>query len=549
MPPLPVLRSPTLARLASALAAAPRPALEKALAAAEGLAGELDASREYPDEWLAFRVGGQREPEAGVTVSTGASACRDLAALVEHLSQALAQSEADLLSRGGVRAADLCARWRISPKTLSRLRAQGLPARRAIHPRARHVLVFMPDAIARFQRAQAQRLARAGKFSRLSPQERESLRRESRELRRAEGLSVTAAARRLAEAHARSVEGVRLLLARDARRPSRHPGPIDARRRRVLLRAQRLGMDPASLARIFGRTPGAVRRALALARAEALWALDTDGRLAGAPAPTFEHADASEIILAPARVREGLGFGGATDLLAAVLGARAQTPGTPRDERTLLLAFQFLRYDAARRARALDRLHPGAGELDAIETRLRWAARVKAQLLRPVLRVIFDTVENRLGRRVEEVRAPELARHFRACVAAAAQALDHVDPSRAGRPAAIVALASDKVLADALHAARAPGRAASLLQPGVRLPDWTRCVCPWQRWLEPDERVRRALDAGALEPDTGLLLRERFGWGGPPRTLADLARARGITPARAGVLLRVALDAARQASP
>lgn len=544
MPPLPALRSPALARLTRTLGSAPRAAQAAALASAEALIGEIDPKREYPDEWLAFRVGGRREPDAGVEVSAGAAACRDLAALIEHVSQALGQGEAELLAQGGVRAADLCARWRISPKTLSRLRAQGLPARRATHPRARHVLIFMPGPVDRFERTHAPRLAHAAKFSRMSPQEREALRQESRRLRQAEGLSITGAARRLAGA--RSVEGVRLVLARDEPRAGRHARPIDERRRRVLLRAARLGMGVPTLARVLHRTPGAIRRALALARAEALWSLDRSGQLEGPVAPTFDRPDAPEIILAPPVVRLGLGVGGQTDLLAFVLAARAQPPGTPRDERARLLAYQYLRHDAARLARSLDRLHPGAGEVDAIETRLRWAARIKAELLRPTLRVVLDTIENRLGGRAEELRATDLTRHVRACVGAACLALDGADPLRAGRPAAIVALASDKALAEAQHARRAPGRAASLLQPGVRVPDWTLGVCPWQRWLDPDARIRASVDAGAIKPDLGALLSEHFGWNALPQTLAEIARRRTITLARAGTLLRRALESARR---
>ncbi len=547
MPPLPTLRSPTLARLARALGSAPRADQAAALESAEALVAEIEPEREYPGEWLAFRVGGRREPEAGVEVSTGAAARRDLVALIEHVSQALGQGEAELLAQGGVRAGDLCARWRISPKTLSRLRALGLPARRATHPRARHVLVFMPGPVARFERAHAGRLAGAGKFTRMSPQEREALRQESRRLRRAEGLSITGAARRLAGA--RSVEGVRLVLARDEPRAGRHAGPIDERMRRVLLRALRRGMPVPAMARALERTPGAIRRALALARAEVVWSLDRSGLLEGPVGPTFDRPDASEIILAPPAVRQGLGAGGQTDLLAFVLAARAQPPGTPRDERARLLAYQYLRHDGARLARALDRLHPGAGEVDAIETRLRWAARIKAEILRPVLRVVLDTIENRLGGRVEELRAPELARHARACITAACHALDQADPLRAGRPAAIVALASDKALAEALHAQRAPGRAASLLQPGVRVPDWTLDVCPWQRWLDPDARIRAAVEAGVLDPDQGALLSEHFGWNAVPQTLAQIARRRGVTLARAGTLVRRGVESARRGAP
>lgn len=83
------------------------------------------------------------------------------------------------------------------------------------------------------------------------------------------------------------------------------------------------------------------------------------------------------------------------------------------------------------------------------------------------------------------------------------------------------------------------------------LPDWTRTLCEWQRWLEPDARVRPVVLAGGPDDADAGLLAARFGWGGRPRTLAELCAeldiAENRAPATEQAALRRAVIAARRA--
>src|SRR6185295_11430914 len=163
-------------------------------------------------------------------------------------------------------------------------------------------------------------------------------------------------------------------------------GPIDSRKRKVIWRAWRLGVEPRELAKRYRRSPGAVRRAIHLRRAELLRQLAEASDLAGPVGPTFSKKEAAEVLLAPRPVRSDLGAPGAADLAAMIATMRERRVPVGAEETMRAGAFCFLKFDAGRRIGALSTFHPAGPAIDIIETRLLWAARLKAELLRPHLR-------------------------------------------------------------------------------------------------------------------------------------------------------------------
>lgn len=559
MPPLPALRTPLFVALErfARTSANPIACIERA----EALAPEIDPHREYPDEWLVFRLLGERRDLRAssleeLAMTKGHEVLHDLSPFVERLSTIARCEESDLLSQGGVRADELAGRWKISRKTLDRLRREGLIARRAESKASRHVLVLMPKVVAAFEHQQSARLATAGAFHRFSNEDQNLLWNEFESMRGARPISITAAASILASKHNRSVEGVRLFLkkqshARAASATNEHHelGPMTAPIRRALLRASRSPLDLTSLSRRFDRTRPAVRRAITLARAEALWRLRDAGTLIAPVGPTFDRPDSRDVLLTSPMVTAGLGATGPTDLLNLVTGARQLPPPTGAEEKSRLIAYQFLRYDVARALDAIDRLHPKPPMIDRIETDLRWAARLKAEILRPHWRLLLQTIEGRVARRAEEVRPADLSRLFDIAFAHASHAIDTFDASKGGRIAGPIGLAVDKSITDWIKRRPSvderPRRAASLLTFGTVIRDWTLRVTPWQRWLEPDPRLRRASETPGFPAEQAAFLAARFGWQGtPPQTLDALAIARGLTPIRIAMLEHACLKAA-----
>jgi len=560
VPRLSAISQPAVEHLAGQLRFAPPDALLRAVERVEELAAEIDESTEYPADWLAFRVTGYRSDRtvSAMNPMRGSALMADLSSLAERLSQGAKVSIDAARSSGMVGVEELSTRWKVSRKTIDRLRRRGLIARRAIDSRGRAALVFAPGVIERFEIKRAATLANAGEFTRIDPDTEERIVRRAVKYRRLFGWSLSTAAARLAERFGRSHETMRALLLRQGPAlalPSRPRVKRDAGREAMLALSR--GEEPREIAARSGVTARGVLRAAALARRSLLVAERKAGHLDASASPMFDHRDADEVILASAPVREGLGEPGVTDLLALLHAARQRDVRPPHEESSRALAYHYLRFAASREIAAVDSQHPSATALDKIETRLRFAACLKAALMRPHLYLVMETLDGLLGAPPEELplgmSSVQLVSLVLAALGGLGEGVDQFEPQRpgrmgAGRLAAPAGLALARVCTRWLKSsgleggARQVKRAAGRLLPGVAITDWTLSCAPWQAWLEPDPRVRAALPG--LDASSRELLETRFGWNGaPPLTLAEIAKSMRTTVARAAVLERRSLRA------
>lgn len=526
---------------------APPEALRKHIARAEALAAEIEPKAKYPGEWIVYRVTGYR-PEAPPGAATpapvaGTELLRDLSALVEGLCEHAGVRLAELA--GAISAKELGDKWGISVKTIDRYRRAGLVARRAAGSDGRPKLAFMPGVVEAFERSHAIELAAGAAYSRMDLGLRARLIARAERYRRVLGLSRHAAAERLGGRFGRSAEAIRVLLERedDQRRARGQPavfgdrGPITPGEAGAAYVRWKHGDEPAALARPLGVSRAAVQRAINLERAERLFALLKDDSLATPSIAEITVGPAiddwtSHPLLSPTKARTGLGEPGLTDLADFIEAGRPRITVSPRDERTLLLAYHVLRVIGREWIGRISRANPQSDRLDQAETALRWGARVKAEIVRMEIPLAIQTVESVLGTRLNTL-APEPCRQLIArLVQAISGACDRADPTRGGRLAAPAGMA--------LHAAatiwakdhRAPDeapkkQATRMMVAKEPLPDWTLGVSSWQAFLEPDPRVRASL--GSIPPDAARLLTIRMGWDGePPRTMNAAASALGI---------------------
>jgi hypothetical protein len=230
--------------------------------------------------------------------------------------------------------------------------------------------------------------------------------------------------------------------------------------------------------------------------------------------------------------------------------ARGVGPVVAIEEKARLAAYQHLRTLCMVQVRGLHRLFPRTIALDSIETMMRWAARLKVELIRSHLKQMIETLEGRMNRTMEDLPRTSMPRMLMEGVQSMGEVIDGFDSSRGGRLAAAISLAMDK------HAVRwlkeikpvvvvGRLRASPLLPNTFDLPDWSLLVCPWQRWLEPHHRVRLACEHPGFDVAMGEFLRHRFGWyGGPPRTLAELSEQFNFTLVRTAIHEQRALYAA-----
>lgn len=575
MPRFSRMRTEALEALAQELRFAPPEAIERNLERIEALVTEIDPSTAYPLDWAAFKITAFRRESAGTPVTVpGKDLLADLPSLAERLSAQTRTAETALSARGAIDRAALCARWRVSPKTLERYKREGLVGRRAVGASGKPKLVFMPTMVAGFERRHADLIGRAAGFSRMGTSLEVRLVRRAARYRRRFGCSLNQIALRLSERFGRSHEAVRQLLRRAAREHEGAPefgnqGAMTAHQRAVALRAVERGVDPATIAARWHRSRRAVARGVLVARSDRLWSLIDSGELRP-PEDSDRETEGVETLLASPPVAAGLGAPGHTDLLELIRSGRARAVIVGVEESARARAIAALLRRAARAILDRPRSVPSAATIDLAESSLRWATLLKVELMRSQIPLVIETLDGLLGGPLEQMPGGLTSAALRDLIVTAFSALgdavDQFEPSKGGRhaPSRLAAPVTLGITRAATRWMRAaplgPGlvqphgiaRAAGRLLPGVYVPDWALRASRWQAWLWPDRRIRATLDS--IDPRTSSLLQRRFGWGGnAPATLGQLARESGTTLARITIAerraVRTALHAARTGTP
>ena len=545
MPPLPEYSTPAMRAVEDALSTGGRRGARRIVEAIESLAVELDPASEYPVDWLVFRL--SDEPARGVGPSgvmvRGDALTRDACVLAERIAE-----RAGLLGRdappASISPGVLAGEWSVSVKTINRYRAMGLVAWR-VRDEAGRVRVVISRAMAeRFKERHTQRVRRAAAFERTGAAVEERIIRRAARYRRVLGMSLNAAAGRLALRFGRSHEAVRQVLLRSEQRSTHRVfgerPPPSAWRRRVALRALRLGIEPTSIGERWGRGAPSVIRLAVERRAELLRSLD----LGGSADHEASRRELDEALSSQA-VRSEVGSACEPTLLGQIESARRH--------RVPIGAAEAMRVRARRRlidaAGVALSILPTSGarvaDVDQAETWLRWASLLKIELIRSQLPLALRTFEAQVSTPIDQFREGEARDAISECVATLSGVIDRFEPGTSGRLAAPASIAINR-LASRWKKHRREGLAASIIRNSARAADWTRTIDPWQAWLWADPRLR--LGAELIEPEQARILALRFGWGTYPRTGAEVCKELHLTPMRLGVLERQAIRSATAAS-
>jgi len=518
----------------------PRARVLACIERAEVLALEVEPAVTYPEDWVVFRVVGENAPASSGEASliSGEVLRAELGPFAERLCAGI-KLKVEEAGAGALGTAEVCERWNLSPATLNRLRKRGLVGRRVQTAQLRSSLVFRVEIVQRFERSHEAKLKRAAAFTRLSDEETSQLVSRAEQLRSEHGWSLSRAAAHLAAEAGRSHEGIRHVLQQAAVNGTvslREAPPLAEDRRRVLYRAWRRGVDLSLMARKTRRSRGAVRRAINMERAERLREVLASGTLV---VPDVGHSPRKPAadVLAQQPARTGLSARSPREVLAFIAAARKQGPPIGAEEKARLAAYQHLRAEAARVIEKLNRLQPSASAVDRAETMLRWASRLKAELVRSQTRLLLDTLASRLGKPVEELSPSVVVRVLEGGLRVIGETIDTHDAAKGGRIAAGAGLALDRYAAaiakELTPTAAQSRRAASVMPRELRLSDWERSVNAWQKVLEPDARLLAGIGAKRVPTDAAGVLMKRYGWdGGPPRTLAELAVEFNLTRIR-----------------
>ena len=365
---------------------------------AEKLLAELDAQRTYTYEYLCYRITDYRPESFPNLKVSGKEAGHDLRLFVEDLSDA-----ADVPASGAgervLTVEELSKLFKVSTKTISRWRQQGLVSRRFVFDGRKRV-GFLKSSVEQFVARNEDRVKRGARFSQLTTEEREDIVDRARRLAQAGG-SLADVTKRVARKMGRSVETIRYTLKQfDAEHPTlavfpNNTGPLTDEDKKKIYQLHRRGAPIETLAQRYGRTKTSVYRVINELRARRIMELPLDF----IPNPQFSRANvdkaimtdmpASESALKKTRLPAGL---------PPYLASLYEVPLLNREqEGHLFRKFNFLKYKASKLREELDPSRARSSVMDQIESLYEQAVTLKNQIVRANLRLVVSIAKRHVG--------------------------------------------------------------------------------------------------------------------------------------------------------
>ena len=364
----------------------------------EKLLAELDASRTYTYEYLCYRITDFRPESFPNLKMTGEAAGHDLRLLVEDLSDA-----ADLpASKAGERVLtveELSKLFKVSTKTISRWRQQGLVSRRFVFDGRKRV-GFLKSSVEQFVSRNEDRVRRGARFSQLTAEERDEIIERARRLARAGG-SLADVTKRVAKRMGRSVETIRYTIKQfDREHPELaifpdHTGPLGEDDKKKIFQQYRRGAPVETLAQRYHRTKTSMYRIINEMRARRIMELPLDF-IAN---PLFSRANAERTIMTDmpagdaATKKTRLPSG-----LPPYLASLYEVPLLNREQEAhLFRRFNYLKHKASKLRSQIDPAKARASAMDEIERLYEAAVAIKNQIVRANLRLVVSIAKRHVG--------------------------------------------------------------------------------------------------------------------------------------------------------
>ena len=366
---------------------------------AERLLAEIDQDRNYPYEFLCFRITEYRPDSAVATTVTGADIAHDLRLFVEDVSDS-ADVRAEDAGEPVHTVEDLSKMFNVSTKTISRWREQGLVSRRFLFDGKRKRVGFLRSSVDRFVSQNGERVRRGERFSQLSDEERRDIVERARRLVRAGGCP-SEVARRIARHMNRSVETVRYTLKQfDKQHPElavfpEQTGMLTDEVKQKIYQQSRRGEGVETLARRFCRTRTTIYRVLNEMRAR---------RILELPLDYMHHASYDRIanekdILGPLPAaetpsRKVRGPSGLPPYLTALY----EVPLLTREqEYHLFRKFNYLKHKATQLREKLDPAHARTSAMNEIEKLYDEAVKIKNEIVQANLRLVVSIAKRHVN--------------------------------------------------------------------------------------------------------------------------------------------------------
>jgi RNA polymerase sigma factor (sigma-70 family) len=254
--------------------APPQRRLEQ-LKRAERLLSEVDPAKDYPYQFICYRVTDYRPDAYPDLLLHGQDLLADLRSLIEELAASLPAMPVDAMGEPVRTLEEMSKQLNVTTKTINRWRKRGLIGIPVLVNGRRHV-GFLDSLVEPFLAANRDRVVKSGKFTQLSQEEKDEILRRARRFARMGVGSLTQVSRRIARRLGRSPETVRYTIKNFDRE---HPeqamfpgltGPFDTATKQLIYSSYRRGITVDTLAKNFQRTRSSMYRVLNEIRAQRL---------------------------------------------------------------------------------------------------------------------------------------------------------------------------------------------------------------------------------------------------------------------------------------
>lgn len=372
------IKSAILADLYAELRFTPVKQRENQLRQAEELLDIIDPAREYPFEFVCFRITGYRPRQTRDDLFIPGTELKEgLRGFIERLS-----SELGLVRTGQGEKVysieELSERFNVAGKTIRRWRKRGLVGRTYLFEDGKKRLGFPESAVEKFCDQNTDLIERASRFELLGDKLRPEIIDQARLMAREPGQTRYGVIRALAARYRRAVETIRLLLVEhDKADPNRavfkNPyGPINPRDAKQIERLHNQGVSVVKIAEQFRRSRSTIHRILNQRRARRMQGLK------------IEFVASEEFLAAGAKEK----------ILPDGWDAPEVIPGhtllNRREEMELFRRYNFLKYLAATERARIHSPSPRGTRLADIERYLEQADRIKDRIIEANLPLVVS---------------------------------------------------------------------------------------------------------------------------------------------------------------
>ncbi|MCI0463083.1 MAG: sigma-70 family RNA polymerase sigma factor [Gemmataceae bacterium] len=373
------------------------------LARAERLLAELVPDKQYPYQFICFRITDFRPDAYPDLLIEGGDLQHDLGQFIAELAGSLPAIPTEELTEPVMTLEEFSKKLNVTPKTINRWRKRGLIGVPVLVD-GRKQVGFMPSLVDPFLSANQERVQRSARFSHLTDDEKEEILRRARRLAQVPASSLTEISRHIARRLGRSAETVRYTIKNFDRE---HPdqalfpevtGPLDEATKQTIYNSYRRAIAVDTLAKRFSRTRTSIYRVINEVRAKRILAQPLDY----IPAACFDDPALEPEILGSMPDEERF----ETNRKQMRIPKDAPPELAPLYEMPLLTREQeahlfrkmnYLKYRAYQLRADLDPARARTQELDRIEELQDQASRVKEQLINCNMRLVVSIAKRHVA--------------------------------------------------------------------------------------------------------------------------------------------------------